>query len=81
LDFDRDDLRSILAAQGYSATKRTFFVLEAVTQYLVEQGVRATFDWLAKAAPGTLRSRPLAVQFIADDSQACRARSFNWRFV
>ncbi len=53
VDFDRDDLGSILAAQGYSAAKRTFFVWEAVTQYLTEQGVRATFDWLAKAAPGS----------------------------
>ena len=53
VDFDRDDLGSILAAQGYSAGKQTFFVWEAVTQYLTEQGVRATFDWLAKAAPGS----------------------------
>jgi len=53
VDFDHDDLGSILAAQGYSAAKPTFFVWEAVTQYLTEQGVRATFDWLAKAAPGS----------------------------
>jgi methyltransferase (TIGR00027 family) len=52
-DFDRDDLGSILTAQGYSAAKRTFFVWEAVSQYLTEKGVRATFDWLAKAAPGS----------------------------
>lgn len=52
-DFDRDDLGSVLAAQGYSAAKRTFFVWEAVSQYLTEQGVRAAFDWLAKAAPGS----------------------------
>ena len=53
VDFDRDDLGSILATQGYSAAKPTFFVWEAVTQYLTEQGVRATFDWFAKAAPGS----------------------------
>ncbi len=52
-DFDRDDLGLILAAQGYSTAKRTFFVWEAVSQYLTEEGVRATFDWLAKAAPGS----------------------------
>jgi len=52
-DFDRDDLGSILAAKGYSPAKRTFFVWEAVTQYLTEQGVRATFAWLAKAASGS----------------------------
>jgi methyltransferase (TIGR00027 family) len=53
VDFDRDDLGAILASQGYSAAARVFFVWEAVTQYLTEQGVRATFDWLAKAAPGS----------------------------
>ena len=53
VDFDQDDLASILAAQGFSANKPTFFIWEAVTQYLTEQGVRATFDWLAKAAPGS----------------------------
>lgn len=53
VDFDRDDVGSMLAAQGYSATRRTYFAWEAVSQYLTEQGVRATFDWLAKAAPGS----------------------------
>lgn len=53
VDFDRDDLDAILASRGYSAGNRTFFVWEAVTQYLTEQGVRATFDWLAKATSGS----------------------------
>jgi methyltransferase (TIGR00027 family) len=52
-DLDRDDVGSIMAAQGYSTTKRTFFVWEAVTQYLTEEGVRATLDWLAKAVSGS----------------------------
>jgi methyltransferase (TIGR00027 family) len=53
VDFDRDDLGAILASRGYSVRNRTFFVWEAVTQYLTEPGVRATFDWLAQAAPGS----------------------------
>ena len=53
VDFNGDDLGLKLAAQGYSTAKQTFFIWEAVTQYLTEQGVRATFDWLAKAAPGS----------------------------
>ncbi len=52
-DFDRDDLGSLLAGEGYSAAGQTFFVLEAVTQYLTERGVRATFEWLARATPGS----------------------------
>ena len=53
VDFDHDDLCTVLASKGYSPSKRTFFVWEGVTQYLTEQGVRATFDWLAKAATGS----------------------------
>jgi methyltransferase (TIGR00027 family) len=53
VDFDHDDLASMLAAQGFSTSKPTFFISEAVTQYLTERGVRTTFDWLAKAASGS----------------------------
>ena len=51
-DFDRDDLGSLLAAQGYLRNKPAFFLWEAVTQYLTEGGVRATLNWLANAAEG-----------------------------
>jgi methyltransferase (TIGR00027 family) len=53
VDFDHDDLGPLMAEHGYYPGKPTFFVWEAVTQYLTEQGVRATFRWLAKAAPGS----------------------------
>jgi methyltransferase (TIGR00027 family) len=53
VDFDRDDLGSILASRAYSAGMRTFFIWEGVTQYLTEEGVRATLNWLAGAAPGS----------------------------
>jgi methyltransferase (TIGR00027 family) len=51
MDFDREDLGAVLASHGYSINERTFFVWEAVTQYLTEQSVRATFDFLATARP------------------------------
>jgi methyltransferase (TIGR00027 family) len=53
VDFDHDDLAAKLASQGHSMRMRTFFVWEGVTQYLTENGVRATFNWLAEAAPGS----------------------------
>lgn len=53
VDFDNDDLATALASQGYSMGMRTFFVWEAVTQYLTETGVRATFNWLSRATPGS----------------------------
>jgi len=53
VDFDREDFGLVMAEHGYSPSKPTFYVWEAVTQYLTEKGVRATFDWLAKAAVGS----------------------------
>jgi methyltransferase (TIGR00027 family) len=54
VDFDRDDLSNILAAHHYSEKKRTFFIWEAVTQYLTEAVIRSIFNFLAKAATGSL---------------------------
>lgn len=54
IDLDRDDPGTILGSHGYSTDKRTFFILEALTQYLTEKGIRTTFDFLAKAARGSL---------------------------
>lgn len=53
IDFDHEDLGTILGSHGYSTDKRTFFIWEAVTQYLTEKGLRTTFDFLAKAARGS----------------------------
>jgi methyltransferase (TIGR00027 family) len=53
IDFDREELGTVLASYGYSTDRRTFFIWEAVTQYLTETGIRATFDFLAKAERGS----------------------------
>jgi len=53
MDFEHDDIAATLAAHGYAAGRRTFFVWEAVTQYLTEEGVRATMELLARAVPGS----------------------------
>lgn len=52
VDFETQNLADALARHGYSA-RRTFFVWEAVTQYLTEDGVRRTFDFLATAPAGS----------------------------
>lgn len=49
LDFDHGDLRSALVGGGYQPDAVTFFIWEGVTQYLTEDGVRATFRFLARA--------------------------------
>ena len=52
IDFETQDLADVLADHGYRPERPTFFVWEAVTQYLTEAGVRKTFDFLGTAAPG-----------------------------
>lgn len=53
IDFDSQDLESALASQGYKIDQKSFFVWEAVTQYLTEGGIRKTFNFLAKAKAGS----------------------------
>jgi len=53
IDFDSDDLAAVLVSHGYALDKKTFFILEAVTQYLTEVGIQTTFDFLAKAPAGS----------------------------
>jgi methyltransferase (TIGR00027 family) len=80
-DFDRDDLGSILAAHGYSEANRTFFVWEAVSQYLTERGVRATFDWLAKAASGSRLAFTYVRKDFLDGKSSYGWKSGHRRFV
>lgn len=53
LDFDTEDLSAALERAGHRMGTRTFVVWEAVTQYLTEDGVRATLGRLSEAAPGS----------------------------
>lgn len=53
VDFDTDDLTTSLTTAGHPMDARTFVVWEAVTQYLTEPGVRATFESLSQSAPGS----------------------------
>ena len=62
-DFDREELSTVLRTHGYPADQQTFFIWEAVTQYLTEAGVRGTFDFLAKVPSGSL----LAFTYVRKD--------------
>lgn len=53
IDFNLEDLCTVMESNGYSMDKRTFFIWEAVTQYLTEEGIRSTFNFLSKAAHGS----------------------------
>jgi len=53
IDFDRQELESVLTSHSYSFDQRSFFIWEGVTQYLAEAGVRNIFEFLAKAKFGS----------------------------
>jgi methyltransferase (TIGR00027 family) len=49
IDFNRQELESVMTAAGYRRTARTFFLWEGVTNYLTEVGVDTTLRWCARA--------------------------------
>jgi len=53
IDFDDQELGAVLASHGYPTDTKTFFIWEAVTQYLTEAGIRTTLDFLANAPAGS----------------------------
>lgn len=53
IDLDHEVLGDVLGSYGYLGDVRTFFILEAVTQYLPEDSIRNAFDYLAKARAGS----------------------------
>ena len=67
IDFDKETLETVLTAQGYSLAKPTFFIWEAVTQYLTEAGIDATFSYLQKAAPGSRLAFTYVIQEFLDE--------------
>ena len=53
LDFERQPLTDLLAASGYESEQKSFFICEAVSQYLSQAGMRNLFGWLAQAQTGS----------------------------
>lgn len=74
MNFDTEDLAAALSSSGYLQPGRTFFVWEAVSQYLTEQGVRKTFQFLAKAPAGSC----LAMSYVRKDFLDGR-NLYGWR--
>ena len=52
-NFITQDLGTILNEHGYAGDAKTFFIWEAVSQYLTETAVCQTFNFLAKAPAGS----------------------------
>jgi methyltransferase (TIGR00027 family) len=53
IDFNTEPLPSTMSAAGFDPNRRTLFVWEGVTNYLVEDAVDATLRWCASTAVGS----------------------------
>jgi len=53
IDFNTQPLPSTMSAAGFDPNRRTLFVWEGVTNYLVEDAVDATLRWCASTAGGS----------------------------
>jgi len=53
VDFNQEELGQVLESKGFDINTKTFYIWEAVTQYLTEVGVRKTFDFLTRAPKGS----------------------------
>lgn len=53
MNFIEQTIDDVLNENGYSGKDKTFFIWEAVSQYLTEVAVRKTFDFFAKAPSGS----------------------------
>lgn len=53
INFITQDVGAVLREYGYSGEQKTFFIWEAVSQYLTETAVRQTFNFFAQAPAGS----------------------------
>lgn len=53
INFIEQEVEDVLKQHGYPGNEKTFFIWEAVSQYLNETAVKKTFDFLAKAPAGS----------------------------
>lgn len=53
VDFEHDDVMTVLADNGFRDTGRTLFIWEGVTQYLTPEALHRTFEQLRAVSPGS----------------------------
>lgn len=81
IDFETQPLESVLHEAGYSFDQRTFFVWEGVTQYLTDQAMAATFQFLAKAKTGSRMVFTYVLKDFLEGKNMYGAKSLYERFV
>ena len=54
IDFQHEDLATVLTRHGYDPRQRTFFIWEGVTMYLPEAAIRETLRFVGAHPPGSV---------------------------
>ena len=53
VDFSKQSAEDVLMANSFNLNKKTFYIMEAVSQYLDTDAIDATFSLFSKASPGS----------------------------
>lgn len=80
-DLDHEDLGIALKKQGYSDEIPTFFILEAVTQYLDEESVKKMFTFLSQAKPGSKLIFTYVLKEFIDGVEVCGMKNLYKKYV
>lgn len=81
VNFVEQDLAHELAAHGYTPDHKTFFIWEAVSQYLTEAAVCQTFDFMAQAPAGSRLTFTYVLKDFVEGKNIYGAKSFYERMV
>ena len=81
INFMTQALGEVLAANGYAGNQPTFFIWEAVTQYLTETAVRQTFQYLSQAPTGSQLTFTYVLKDFIDGKNVYSQEKFYERMI
>ena len=81
INFMTQELGDVLNKHGYVGDKKTFFVWEAVSQYLTEAAVRQTFSFFAQAPTGSQLTFTYVLKAFIEGENVCGQEKFYERML
>ena len=81
INFMTQALGAVLNEHGYAGDEKTFFIWEAVSQYLTDTAVRQTFNLLAQASTGSQLTFTYVLKDFIDGKNLYGEEKFHARMV
>lgn len=81
INFITQDLGAVLNEHGYAGDEKTFFIWEAVSQYLTETAVHQTFQYLSQAPAGSQLTFTYVLKAFIDGKNVYGQEKFYERMV